>query len=105
MWTRVILIHPYFPQTVHRFRHICYRAHAILGILKLRVGDWVGVVWNYSIGLFWTRYRVFYCLLRAGVENWVKIRPLKHTVSKWSMMKSVLQVSKTICYASLRREI
>ena len=41
--------------------------------------DWVGVVSNYSIGLFWTRYRVFYWLLRAGVGNWVKIRPLKHT--------------------------
>ena len=37
MWTRVILTHPYFPQTVHRFRHICHRAHAILRILKLRV--------------------------------------------------------------------
>lgn len=32
MWTRVILTHPYFPQTVYRFRHMCYRAHAILGI-------------------------------------------------------------------------
>ena len=37
MWTRFILTHPYFPQTVYRFRHICHRAHAILGILKLRV--------------------------------------------------------------------
>lgn len=37
MWTRVILTHPYFPQTVYRFRHICHRGHAILGILKLRV--------------------------------------------------------------------
>ena len=34
MSTRFILTHPYFPQTVYRFRH---RAHAILGILKLRV--------------------------------------------------------------------
>ena len=37
MWTRFILTHPYFPQTVYRFRHIFHRAHAILGILKLRV--------------------------------------------------------------------
>ena len=37
MWTRVILTHPYFPQTVYRFRHICHRGHAILGILKLSV--------------------------------------------------------------------
>ena len=37
MWTRFILTHPYFPQTVYRFRHIWHRGHAILGILKLRV--------------------------------------------------------------------
>ena len=37
MSTRFILTHSYFPQTVYRFRHICHRAHAILGILKLRV--------------------------------------------------------------------
>ena len=104
MWTRFILTHPGFPQTVYRFRHIWHRAHAILGILKLRVRlGWSCFELQY--GLFWTRYRVFYWRLRAGVGNWVKIRPLKHTVSKWSMMKSELQVSKTICYASLRREI
>ena len=40
MWTRFILTHPYFPQTVYRFRRIFHRAHAILGILKLRVRDW-----------------------------------------------------------------
>ena len=37
MWTRFILTHPYFPQTVYRFRHIWHRGHAILAILKLRV--------------------------------------------------------------------
>ena len=104
MWTRVILTHPYFPQTVYRFRHICHRGHAILGILKLRVR-----LGRSCIELqYWTVLDTISRLLLAlavGVGNWVKIRPLKHTVSKWSMMKSELQVSKTICYASLRREI
>ena len=104
MWTRFILTHPYFPQTVYRFRHIFHRAHAIMGILKLRVRRGRSFIELQ----YWTVVDTISRLLLAlavGVGNWVKIRPLKHTVSKWSMMKSQLQVAKTMCYASLRREI
>lgn len=106
MSTRFILTHPYFPQSVYRFRHIWHRAHAR-----------VGVVSKCSMGLFWRRYRVFYWLLRACVGNWVKVRPPKPTVqfddtvpvpnaaSKWSMMKRESKVSKPVGYASLKREI
>lgn len=67
MSTRFILTHPYFPQTMYRFRHIWHRAHA-----RLETGSelYRSAVWD----CFGDAIVSFYWLLRAGVGNWVKIR-------------------------------
>ena len=40
--------------------------------------DWVSVVSNCTMGLFWERYRFFYSLLRSCAGNWVGVLPNQH---------------------------
>ena len=101
MWTRVILTHPYFPQTMYRFRHIWHRAHAILGILKLRVRmGWSCFELQYGTVLetISLLLLVLACWRRKlGQNSSLKTHSptvqFDDTVSKWAMMKSELKDS------------
>ena len=62
--------------------------------------DWVVVVSNSTVGMFWGYYFFIYWLLRAFAGNWDRIRPPKTVPQHWTGVNLLLTqiLSKSFIY-------